>query len=176
MTGLPYSYDFEKGSLDQYRNNGWTTNGSLRVSNETLAGRTSTLVLQHRRYSKGVLGLGKFDENEKGYIVSPKFHVPESINIQPCIERSVYNAGGDITRTGFVGTVNATNSTNKASITYTTASSRSTSGDVIGKSTWMSSFTISSSSSYISIDCDTRNDNDLGCYYFLHKAHFRYAQ
>lgn len=174
VTGLPYSYDFEKGSLDKYRNNGWTTNGSLRVSNETLAGRTSTLVLQHRRYLN--LGLGKFDENEKGYVVSPKFHVPESINIQPCIERSVYNAGGDITRTGFVGAVNTTNSTNKASITYTTAGGRSTSGDIIGKSTWMTSFAISSSSSYISIDCDTRNNEDLGCYYFLHKAHFRYAQ
>ena len=174
VTGLPYSYNFVDGSLDNYKKDGWTTNGSLRVSNETLAGRDKALVLQHRRYSKVIWVL--FDENEKGFVVSPKFHIPSDISVQPSIHRSVYNAGGEITRTGYVGPVSNTTSTNTNSVQYSTKGSNSISEIVYGSDEWLSAFTLSNGSPYISIDCNTRNDKDLGCYYFLHEAHFRYAQ
>ena len=174
VTGLPYSYNFENGSLEKFRNDGWTTNGNLRVSNESLARRTSALVLQHRRYSKVIWVL--FDENEKGYVVSPKFHAPENINVQPCIERSLYNASGEISRKGYVGAVSSTTATNTQSISYTVSGGNSTQESLKGTDDWMNSFILSSAAPYISVDCDTRNNGDLGCYFFLHKAHFRYAQ
>ena len=175
VTGIPYSYNFVNGSLDKYRNDGWATNGKLRVSNETLAGRAKTLVLNHRRYSKVFVVL--FDEAEKGFVVSPKFHVPADLSIQPCVLRSTYNAGGNLERTGYVGAVSSQTSSNTSSVTYTTTGGISTGGSVVGAGTWMNAFTISPSSPYISLDCNDRSKNgDLGCYYFLHEAHFRNAE
>ena len=177
VTGLPYSYDFVDGSLDQYTADGWTMNGKLRVSNESLLGRTEALVLNHRRYSKGVFGIGKFDEAEKGFAVSPKFHTPATLNIQSCILRSNYYASGDQTRTGYVGAVSSTTSSNKNSITYSTTGGNSLSESVAGSGVWMNAFELSSTSPHISIDCDDRSSSsDLGSYYFLHEAHFRYAE
>ena len=174
VTGLPYDYSFEEKSLDTYREDGWTTNGKLNSSNESLAGRTSALVLQHRRYSKVFVVL--FDENEKGYVVSPKFHLPSDIAVQPSISRSVYNAKGNITRTGYVGAVSNTSSTNTSSVSYSTSGGSSLSETLVGNGVWLDSFTLSAGAPYISVDCDTRNSNDLGCYYFLHRAQFRYAE
>ena len=175
VTGIPYSYNFVKGSLDKYRNDGWSTNGKLRVSNESLAGRASTLVLNHRRYSKVIWVL--FNEAEKGFVVSPKFHIPADFNVQPCILRSTYNAVENLERTGYVGAVSNQTSSNTGSISYTTTGGNNTSGSVAGADTWMNAFTISSSSPYISLDCNDRSkNNDLGSYFFLHEAHFRYAE
>lgn len=174
VTGLPYDYSFEEKSLDTYRADGWTTNGKLNSSNESLAGRTSALVLQHRRYSKVFVVL--FDENEKGYVVSPKFHLPSDIAVQPSISRSVYNAKGNITRTGYVGAVSNTSSTNTSTVSYSTSGGSSLSETLVGNGVWLDSFTLSAGAPYISVDCDTRNSNDLGCYYFLHRAQFRYAE
>lgn len=175
VTGIPYSYNFVNGSLDKYRNDGWATNGKLRASNETLAGRAKTLVLNHRRYSKVFIVL--FDEAEKGFVVSPKFHIPAEFSVQPCILRSTYHATDNPVRTGYVGAVSSQTSSNTGSVSYTTAGGNSTSGSVAGAGTWMNAFTISPSSPYISLDCDDRSKNkDLGCYYFIHEAHFRYAE
>lgn len=175
VTGIPYSYNFVDGSLDKYRNDGWATNGKLRASNETLAGRANTLVLNHRRYSKVIFVL--FDEAEKGFVVSPKFHIPAEFSVQPCILRSTYHATDNPVRTGYVGAVSNQTSSNTGSVSYTTAGGNSTSGSVAGAGTWMNAFTISPSSPYISLDCDDRSKNkDLGCYYFIHEAHFRYAE
>lgn len=175
VTGIPYSYNFVNGSLDQYRKDGWATNGKLRVSNETLAGRAKTLVLNHRRYSKVIFVM--FDEAEKGFVVSPKFHIPAEFSVQPCILRSTYHATDNPVRTGYVGAVSSQTSSNTGSVSYTTAGGNSTSGSVAGAGTWMNAFTISPSSPYISLDCDDRSKiKDLGCYYFIHEAHFRYAE
>lgn len=175
VTGIPYSYNFVNGSLDKYRNDGWATNGKLRVSNETLAGRATTLVLNHRRYSKVIWVL--FDEAEKGFVVSPKFHIPAEFSVQPCILRSTYHATDNPVRTGYVGAVSSQTSSNTGSVSYTTDGGSNTSGSIAGAGTWMNAFTISPSSPYISLDCDDRSKNkDLGCYYFLHEAHFRYAE
>lgn len=173
ITGLPYNYNFESGSLDKYKNDGWTTNGKMRVSSESLSGRTSTLVLHHRRYSKVIVVL--FNENEKGYVVSPKFVTPSDIAVQPMVARSAYNAGGNQTRTGYVGPVANTSASSQA-IKYTTSANNGLSETLIGSDEWMSSFVINSSMPYISIDCVDDVGNALGAYYFLHEVAFRYAE
>lgn len=173
ITGLPYSYNFEGSSLDNYRADGWTTNGKMRVSSESLAGRTSTLVLHHRRYSKVIWVL--FDEEEKGYVVSPKFVTPSDIAVQPMVARSAYNASGDKTRTGYVGPVTNTSSSSQA-IKYTTSANNNLTETIIGSGEWMSSFVINSSMPYISLDCVDDVGNALGAYYFLHEVAFRYAE
>jgi hypothetical protein len=118
-----------------------------------------------------------FNEAEKGFVVSPKFHIPADFNVQPCILRSTYNAGGNLERTGYVGAVSNQTSSNTGSVSYKTTGGSSTSGSVAGAGTWMNAFTISSSSPYISLDCNDRSkNNDLGSYFFLHEAHFRYAE
>ena len=173
ITGLPYSYNFEKSSLDNYSADGWTTNGKLRVSNEDLAGRTSTLVLHHRRYSKVLIVL--FNEREKGYVVSPKFVTPSDIAVQPMVARSAYNAVGDQTRTGYVGPVANTSSSSSA-ISYTTLATNDLKETVYGSGEWMGSLIINNSVPYISVDCLDNNGNELGAYYFLHEVAFRYAE
>lgn len=176
VTGIPYGYSFEEKSLAQYKNDGWTTNGTLRVSNEGvgITERTSTLVLQHRLYSAGIFGLGKVDTNEKGFVVSPKFYFPSSINVQASIHRRAYKFGSDCTRTGYVGPV-ANTSTSSNAVSYNVTSGGSD-PQVSGAGVWMTAFQMSSSLPYFSVDCNNRKDNDTASYYFLHEAHLRYAE
>lgn len=176
VTGIPYHYSFEGKSLDQYRKDGWTTNGTLRVSDEGvgITERTSTLVLQHRLYSAGIFGLGKVDTNEKGFVVSPKFYFPSSINVQASIHRRAYKFGSDCTRIGYVGPV-ANTSTSSNAVSYNVTSGGSD-PQVSGAGVWMTAFQMSSSLPYFSVDCNNRKDNDTASYYFLHEAHLRYAE
>lgn len=176
VTGIPYDYSFEGKSLAQYKNDGWTTNGTLRVSDEGvgITERTSTLVLQHRLYSAGFLGMGKVDTNEKGFVVSPKFYFPSSINVQASIHRRAYKFGSDCTRTGYVGPV-ANTSTSSNAVSYNVTSG-GTDPQVSGAGVWMTEFEMSSSLPYFSLDCNNREDKDTASYYFLHEAHLRYAE
>lgn len=176
VTGIPYDYSFEGKSLAQYKNDGWTTNGTLRVSDEGvgITERTSTLVLQHRLYSAGIFGLGKVDTNEKGFVVSPKFYFPSSINVQASIHRRAYKFGSDCTRIGYVGPV-ANTSTSSNAVSYNVTSGGSD-PQVSGAGVWMTAFQMSSSLPYFSVDCNNRKDNDTASYYFLHEAHLRYAE
>lgn len=176
VTGIPYDYSFEGKSLAQYKNDGWTTNGTLRVSDEGvgITERTSTLVLQHRLYSAGFLGMGKVNTNEKGFVVSPKFYFPSSINVQASIHRRAYKFGSDCTRTGYVGPV-ANTSTSSNAVSYNVTSG-GTDPQVSGAGVWMTEFEMSSSLPYFSLDCNNREDKDTASYYFLHEAHLRYAE
>lgn len=171
VTGIPYSYNFVNGSLDQYRKDGWATNGDLRVSNETLAGHDNTLVLSHYRK---VLGT----EDKKGYIVSRAFHLPQDINVQPSIHRHAYaySLFGTKTkeRTGYVGAV-SNQSTSSTAVSYKTTCNASTDDSISGKNEWLTAFTLTQSSPYISIDCN-KASGDNGIYYFIYEAHFRYAE
>lgn len=176
VTGIPYDYSFEGKSLAKYKNDDWTTNGTLRVSDEGvgITERTSTLVLQHRLYSAGFLGMGKVDTNEKGFVVSPKFYFPSSINVQASIHRRAYKFGSDCTRTGYVGPV-ANTSTSSNAVSYNVTSG-GTDPQVSGAGVWMTAFEMSSSLPYFSLDCNNREDKDTASYYFLHEAHLRYAE
>lgn len=168
VTGIPYSYDFVDGSLDQYRSDGWSTNGTLSVTNQALAGRDKTLVLTDTKVS---------GSEKSGFVVSPKFFIPEhsTIYVQPSIIRSVYstaNWGRGKTRTGYVGPVSSTTSSS-TSVSYTTSGGTSTAGTEYGGGEWLTAFGITESSPYISISCDLHG-KATGAYYFLHEAHFRY--
>lgn len=168
ITGLPYSYNFIDGSLDSYKGAGWSLNGELRVSSEGLIGHPKSLVLQH--YVTGT--------DEEGFIVSRRFNVPSSITVQPRIERSIYCSSGSRKRTGYVGAVSNTTSSNTSSVTFVTEGS-SYGGDTWGgnaQNDWLTSFELSNSAPYISVDCDGRGSWAGGIYYFLYAVHFRYAQ
>lgn len=168
LTGLPYSYDFEDGSLDKYRNDGWTTNGTLNMTDRTLVARTTTLVLQTKR-----LGV-----KESGFIVSPEFYMPSNISVQASILRSAYYLywGGEKDRTGYVGAVANENTSNTSSVTYNCSAGESVGGEVVGNGEWLTAFEINPSAPFISIDCDEGNFSSTAHHYFLHGAHFRYAQ
>ena len=168
VTGIPYSYDFVDGSLDQYRSDGWSTNGTLSVTNQGLVGRDKTLVLTDTKVS---------GSEKSGFVVSPKFFIPEhsTIYVQPSIIRSVYstaNWGSGKTRTGYVGPVSSTTSSSTA-VSYTTSGGTSIAGTEYGGGEWLTAFGITESSPYISISCDLHG-KATGAYYFLHEAHFRY--
>ena len=170
LTGLPYSYNFVNGSLDAYRNAGWSTNGKLRVENETLAGHSSTLVLHHYRKVLSTT-------NESGFVVTPMFHTPEDISVEPQIIRHAYSAGiftTKITKTGYVGAVDSTTS-KSTTISFSDTTNNSTGDTTAGSGVWMDSFSISPSYPYISVSCCT-NVKNSGTYYFLYEAHFRYAE
>lgn len=168
ITGLPYSYDFEGGSLDKYRTDGWKDNGTLNMTSRTGVARTSTLVLQVKR--TGV--------KESGFIVSPRFYMPSNINVQASIHRSAYFLywGGNKTRTGYVGAVANDTTSNMSSVTYTCNSNSDIGGTIYGSGEWLTAFAISPSTPYISIDSDEGDFSSTAHHYFLHEAHFRYAQ
>ena len=173
VTGIPYSYNFVNGSLDQYRKDGWATNGDLSVSNETLAGHGNTLVLSHYRK---VFLFGT--EDKKGYIVSRAFHLPQDINVQPSIHRHAYAYSLSGTKTkeriGYVGAV-SNQSTSSTTVSYKTTCNASLNDSISGKNEWLTAFTLTQSSPYISIDCN-KASGDNGIYYFIYETHFRYAE
>lgn len=169
LTGLPYSYNFVKGSLDKYRSDGWSTNDDLRVANQSQSGCDVKLVL----YSN-LAG-----QKAYGYIVSPEFFVPNNVNVQPQIVRNVYATSGEISQTGYVGAVSSTTSKNTSSVTFSDNGSVLYSDDrILGKDSWLDSFQIDASNRYISISSTNNKSSSITpvCHYFLFEAHFRYAE
>lgn len=163
ITGLPYSYVFS-GDLDDFRNAGWTTNGSLSAGTMSLVSRKDGVVLQNSK--------------NEGFVVSPKFMVPANITVQPSIHRSSYYLlfGGSKTRTGYVGPVANASSKNTSSVSFTCSGGSGTGGTVYGSGEWLATFDLTNSASYISISSDSGPTPATKTYYFVHEAHFRYAQ
>lgn len=166
LTGLPYSYNFEDGSLDAYRNAGWSTNGSLRVATQGQAGTNARLVL-HSNF------LG---QTANGYVVTPKFELPATVNVQPMIVREVYSTVVNpfgYKKTGYVGAVSDKTSKNTSSISFSDKYTANYANKV-GSDSWMSSFQITPSAPYISISCCTNTHGTS--HYFIWQANFRYAE
>lgn len=168
LTGLPYGYNFVNGSLDAYRNAGWTTNGSLRVADQGQS--TDDKLVLYSDFS---------GQTANGYIVSPKFHVPATgVNVQPQLVRYVYASIYSVSQTGYVGAVSSVNSKNTSSVSVTDKGSAlyATHNNKYGGDEWLSSFQINSSNPYISISCSNNDKLTAICHYFLFEAHFRYAE
>ena len=172
ITGLPYTYNFVNGSLDAYRNAGWSTNGKLRVGTMDLAGHSSTLVLH---YYRNVFGA----TNESGYIVSPMFNIPADINVQPQVVRHAYAAGvwnfKAFNKNGYVGPVSSASSSASKSITCTDKTNINLSDSKAGAGVWLSAFTMTPSQQYVSVSCDT-GVSGQGTYYFIYEVGLRYAE
>ena len=169
ITGLPYDYTFD-GELADFRSAGWTTNGSLKDGNMALAGRTKGVVLE-------VAYRGSLTSDvEEGFVVSPKFEVPTTVRVQPSILRSSYYLywSGTRTRTGYVGAVANTNTSNTSSISFTCTNG--TDNTKYGQDEWLGAFDLTSTTPYISIDADSFTEKCTKTYFFVHEAHFRYAQ
>lgn len=164
LTGLPYSYDFKNGSLDKYRSAGWSTNGSLRVADQDQWGTDDRLVL-HSNY---------VGQEANGYVVTPKFELPATVNVQPMIVREVYSTVVTWNKkTGYVGAVSDKTSKNTSSISFSDGYT-SNYAKKVGSGSWMSSFQITPSAPYISISCCT--NTFATSHYFIWEAHFRYAE
>jgi len=176
ITGLPFDYSFVNGSLDKYISDGWTTNGSLEVSNKGLSGRSKTLILQH----VSAFGIDKWN----GYIVSPAFYLPSEISeimVQPSVHRSTYTSSGNKKRVGYIGVVGNVNTSNTSSISYETYGGNSTSGTVYGNGEWLGIMTLTRNTPYVSVDSDDWSNPEWyekgdAVYYFLHEVHLRYAE
>jgi len=164
LTGMPYSYDFKNGSLKAYENAGWTLNGSLRVATQGQAATDERLVL-HSNFA---------GQEANGYVVTPKFELPATVNVQPMIVREVYSTV--LTwkkKTGYVGAVSDKTSKNTSSISFSDGYT-SNYANKVGSGSWMSSFQITPSAPYISISCCT--NTYATSHYFIWEAHFRYAE
>ena len=163
ITGLPYSYNFVGGSLSGYAENGWSCNGSLEVSNKSLSGRATTLLLDRN---------GTWS-NDHGFVVSPRFHIPANLSVQPSVVRSVYRSSGNKERTGYIGPV-PNNITTSTAVSYKVSGGNSTSGSVVGSGVWLTTgFQLTDSTPYVAIDSDERSEAGWS-YYFLHEVHLRY--
>lgn len=162
ITGLPYSYNFVGGSLDGYKTDGWTCNGSLEVSNKSLNGRATTLVLDRN---------GSWS-NEHGFVVSPRFHIPDNISVQPSVVRSVYRSSGNKERTGYIGAV-SNKTTSSTAISYKVSGGNNTSGSIVGSDEWLTAFQMTPSTPFVAVDSDERSEAGWS-YYFLHEVHLRY--
>lgn len=164
LTGMPYSYDFKNGSLDKYRSAGWSTNGSLRVATQGQAFTDERLVL-HSNFA---------GQEANGYVVTPKFELPATVNVQPMIVREVYSTVVTWNKkTGYVGAVSDNTSKNTSSISFSDGYT-SNYAKQVGSGSWMSSFQITPSAPYISISCCT--NTFATSHYFIWEAHFRYAE
>lgn len=167
ITGLPYSYTFN-GTLSDFRNAGWATNGSLKDGNMGLASRTEGVVLQNNK--------------NEGFVVSPKYEVPTNVAVQASIVRSSYylvtNFFGTYyeNRTGYVGPVANKTTSNTSSVTFSSNGRASTGGTKYGSGEWLTAFELTTATPYISIDSDGKPSNSTTSYFFVHEAHFRYAQ
>lgn len=162
ITGLPYSYNFVGGSLSGYENDGWTCNGSLEVSDKSLIGRATTLVLDRNATWS----------NQHGFVVSPRFHIPGDISVQPSVARSVYRSSGNKERIGYIGAV-SNNTTSSSTITYKAIGGNSTSGSIVGINEWLTAFPMTPSTPFVAVDSDKRSEAGWS-YYFLHEVHLRY--
>ena len=167
ITGLPYDYTFD-GELADFRSAGWTTNGSLNDGNMGLASRTKGVVLQNG--------------GNEGFVVSPKFELPTNTRVQASIVRSSYYLVTNIfgtyyeNRTGYVGPVANQTTSNTSLVTFSSKGRASTGGTKYGSGEWLTAFELTTATPYISIDSDGKPSNSTTSYFFVHEAHFRYAQ
>lgn len=176
ITGLPYDYSFVNGSKSAYESAGWTWNGDMTVGNQSLSTRSKTLVMG--RFAAKGAGNSSY---QIGYVVSPKFELPSSVDVQSMIVRDLYNTNktDHQTITGYVGAVASKTDKNQSSISYSDGDTDSVTDSKRGENVWLSSFQLSQSSPYISISCNTASWKWVtmaNAYYFLYEAHFRYAQ
>ena len=168
LTGLPYDYDFvAKGSLDQYAADGWTLNGDLRYSDDSVTGNPALMLYYYRSW----------DGASSGYVVSPKFHMHGNINVQTMFERSLYTTKGSGSKDGYIGAVANTSYKSTALTFSTSAYSTAVNYKTYGSGEWSSAFEVSPSNSYVSISCNTdKIDWSAGTYFFARNFRLRYAE
>jgi hypothetical protein len=117
--------------------------------------------------------------NESGYVVSPKFNVPGSVNVQPQVKCHGYAyklfGSSTIDMIAYVGAVESQSASASKSVSIKDKSNASLSDDAFGAGEWLSSFVLSESTPYISVSSST-NTMGQGTYFFLYDVQFRYAE
>lgn len=168
ITGIPYSYSFENSTLDNYSNDGWTINGSPKAGFGTSTFSLGGLILH---------GNGTGLNGTKGYVVSPKFHIPEeTITVIPSISAYSYDSnflGKSYDYTGYYGPVNNTASSNKnLSYKKTTETSSFTPSTVSS----LSNFAFTSEACYMSLDCNEQVVNRVMTIFSIYSIGLKYTK
>lgn len=159
VTGIPYSYDFYNGGVneDNIKAAGWTLNGDYRtdVSHQLCLGHSGT---------------------KKGYAVSPKFYIPGDINTTTTLTHKFYQLTGSCT--AYVGAVSST--TGKVQTNEYSGFNTSSTGETSGLTTHKGKDTnvvLSTSNPYMCVSAEPKAGFFGGLtqsYYYLHKILIEY--
>ena len=163
VTGIPYDYSFDGGNYS-----GWTLNGGAYVDRPYMYA-SKAVILQYREYAKGVFGIGAKDEYKKGFMVSPSFHIPATMNVNVKVKARAFNSD-DKGLSLYVGAVSDN--------TTTCASPKSISVSAGDKAPSPTDYTLQGvemgPSSYISIDCTSRKENVSRDVFSIHAVTITY--
>ncbi len=148
VTGIPYEYSFDGGNYS-----GWTLNGGAYVD-RPYAYSSKAVILQYREYSKGGFFSSAKDEYKEGFMVSPSFHIPATMNVNVKVKARAFNSD-DKGLNLYVGAVsdNTTTCTLPKSISVSAGDKTPSPTDYALQCVEMGP------SSYISINCEKRKEN-----------------
>ena len=159
VTGIPYSYDFYNGgvNVNNIKAAGWTLNGDYRtdISNQLCLGHSGT---------------------KKGYVVSPKFHIPSDINTTTTLTHKFYQLTGSCTAyVGAVSSPTGKTQTNKYSGFNTTTTSAT--GGLTTHKGDDTNVVLSTSNPYMCVSAEPKAGFFGGItqsYYYLHRILIEY--
>lgn len=167
VTGIPYEYSFEGGNYS-----GWTLNGAK--ADRPYSYNQKAIILQDREYSKGFWGIGATDKYYKGFMVSPSFYIPASMNVAATVKARAFHSNDKEILLYVEAVSNNTTSPN------TTSSSLKKTSVAAGNRTptptdyTLSGIGMSPSLPYISIDCESRKENVSRDVFSVHNVIIEY--
>lgn len=148
VTGIPYEYSFDGGNYS-----GWTLNGGAYVDNPYMY-TSKAVILQYREYSKGGFFSSAKDEYKEGFMVSPSFHIPATMNVNVKVKARAFNSD-DKGLNLYVGAV----SDSKTTCTSPKWISVSAGDKAPSPTDYTLPGVKMGPSSYISINCEKRKEN-----------------
>ena len=152
VTGIPYSYNFYKGSADAVDQAGWTRNGSTGYMSDLLW------------LSENVSG------NSYGWIASPAVYSPANLSTNITVVTKFYSIGSK-TMTLYIGATNSPTTTATSTASTTSKSSVNTSSTKDLR-TGTVSVTIPTGKKYISINHN--NTTGFASYFYLSSYKIEY--
>ncbi len=153
ISGIPYSTDFTETKQAEWISQGWTLNENVKVGISLGKYEIGGAVI----HSNSHYGLGSSESS--GFLVSPRFAVPESTNIKPAIKAFGYDTwSGDYTYNIYLGAVATADTKNTSSLSTTL---KTATVNFSGKELSFDNIVINAETPYISISCDTPKPSTL---------------
>lgn len=166
ITGIPYSYDFLNTKKAAWTTDGWTTNGNVDTGISLGSIEVGGAAI-HRKIP--VLG------TYTGFLVSPRFAVPEGISIKPTIGAFGYDTmvGKAYEYNIYLGNVTAVDqvSTSLSAKLTTTANFSADPEELSYKN-----ITIDEVTPYVSISCDSPSASLASILCSIYTVSFEYAE
>ena len=166
ITGIPFNYDFTDTQKAEWTSAGWTINGNvdtgLSIGSLEVGGATL-----HRK----IPVLGEYS----GFLVSPRFALPESISIKPTLSAFAYDTmvGKTYDYNVFIGNVSAVDeaSTAQSAALKTTANFLSDSINLI-----YNNITMDDATPYVSISSNKPSATLASILCSIYNVSFEYAE